>query len=103
MVKKKKKKNIPANVGDAGDMGSIPKLGRSSGRGNDNPLQYACLENPKDKAGLQSIGSQRAGMTKHTLTTTRGGKGSQNHKKRGADSGGLDNKPQASGERESIT
>ena len=52
-------KNLPAKAGDAGDVGSIPGWGRSSGRGNDNPLQYSCLENPKDKAGLQSIGSQR--------------------------------------------
>ena len=32
---------------DAGDLGSIPKLGRSPGEGNVNPLQYSCLENPK--------------------------------------------------------
>ena len=29
----------------AGDMGSVPGLGRSSGVGNSNPLQYSCLEN----------------------------------------------------------
>ena len=29
-----------------GDLGSIPKLGRSPGGGHDNPLQYSCLENP---------------------------------------------------------
>ena len=28
---------------------SIPWLGRSSGEGNGNPLQYSCLENPMDK------------------------------------------------------
>ena len=39
-------KNQPANVGDAG---SIPGLGRSSGGGNGNPLQYSCLENPMDR------------------------------------------------------
>ena len=39
-------KNPPAN---AGDMGSIPKLGRSPGEGNGNPLQYSCLENPMDR------------------------------------------------------
>ena len=33
---------------NAGDLGSIPGLGRSSGEGNDNPLQYSCLENPMD-------------------------------------------------------
>ena len=39
-------KNQPAN---AGDVGSIPGLGRSSGEGNVNLLQYSCLENPKDR------------------------------------------------------
>ena len=38
--------NPPA---DAKDMGSIPGLGRSSGEGNGNPLQYSCLGNPKDR------------------------------------------------------
>ena len=33
----------------AGDVGSIPGWGRSPGEGNDNPLQYSCLENPMDK------------------------------------------------------
>ena len=36
-------KNLPDN---AGDVGSIPGLGRSPGEGNDNPLQYSCLGNP---------------------------------------------------------
>ena len=31
---------------NAGDPGSTPRLGRSSGEGNGNPLQYSCLENP---------------------------------------------------------
>ena len=39
-------KNPPAN---AGDLGSLPGLGRSPGEGNGNPLQYSCLENPKDR------------------------------------------------------
>ena len=34
---------------DAGDMGSIPGLGRYSGEGNGNPLQYTCLRNPMDR------------------------------------------------------
>ena len=34
---------------DAGDLGLIPGSGRSPGEGNDNPLQYPCLENPMDK------------------------------------------------------
>ena len=33
---------------NAGDLGSIPGLGRSPGGGNGNPLQYSCLENPMD-------------------------------------------------------
>ena len=37
-------KNLPANAADARDLGSIPGLGRSPGGGNDNPLQYSCLE-----------------------------------------------------------
>ena len=36
--------NLPANAGDARDVGSIPRLGRSPGGGNDNALQYSCLE-----------------------------------------------------------
>ena len=31
---------------NVGDLGSIPGLGRSSGGGHGNPLQYSCLENP---------------------------------------------------------
>ena len=33
---------------NAGDLGSIPWLGRSPGEGNGNPLHYSCLENPMD-------------------------------------------------------
>ena len=39
-------KNPHANVGDAGDMGSVPGWGRSPGGGRGNPLQYSCLEEP---------------------------------------------------------
>ena len=38
-------KNLPANAGDAGDMGLIPGSGRSPGVGHGNPVQYSCLEN----------------------------------------------------------
>ena len=41
-------KNLPANAGDAREVGSIPGSGRSPGEGNGNPLQYSCLENPMD-------------------------------------------------------
>ena len=37
-----------ASACNAGDPGSIPGLGRSPGKGNGNPLQYSCLENPRD-------------------------------------------------------
>ena len=40
--------NLPANVGDARDVGSIPGLGRYPGGGNGNSLQY-CLENSMDR------------------------------------------------------
>ena len=33
---------------NAGDLGSIPESGRSSGKGNSNPLQFSYLENPMD-------------------------------------------------------
>ena len=38
-----------ASAYNVGDLGSIPWLGRSSGEGNGNPLQYFCLENPMDR------------------------------------------------------
>ena len=38
-------KNLPGN---AGDTGSIPALGRSSGAGNGNPHQYSYMENHMD-------------------------------------------------------
>ena len=46
----------------AGDQGSIPGLGRSSGEGNDNPLQYSCLKNPMDR------GATVCGVTKSQTT-----------------------------------
>ena len=39
-------KNPPANAGNGG---SNPGLGRCSGEGNGNPLQYSCLGNPMDR------------------------------------------------------
>ena len=37
---------------NAGDLGSIPGLGRSPGGGPGNPLQYSCLENPHGQRSL---------------------------------------------------
>ena len=39
---------------DAGDLGSIPGLGRSLGEGNGNPLQYSCLEKPMDREAWEA-------------------------------------------------
>ena len=47
-------KNLPANAGDRRDMGSIPGWGRSPGVGNDNPLQYSCLENFMDRGAWRA-------------------------------------------------
>ena len=50
------------------------------GKGNGNPLHYACLKNPVDRgaSGLQSMGWQRVRhnrATEHTVSTRRGGSG----------------------------
>ena len=39
---------------NVGDLGSIPGSGRSPGEGHGNPLQYSCLENPKDRGAWQA-------------------------------------------------
>ena len=39
---------------NAGDLGSIPGSGRSSGEGNGNQLQHSCLENPLDRGAWQA-------------------------------------------------
>ena len=54
-------KNLPANAGEARDLGLIPGLERSTGIGNDNPFQYSCWKIPwKEGPGrLQSMRSQR--------------------------------------------
>ena len=40
---------------NTGDPGLIPWSGRSLGEGNDNPLQYTCLENFLDRGACQTI------------------------------------------------
>ena len=47
-------KELPANAGEVRDVGSIPGLGRSPGGGNGIPLQYSCLEIPKDRRAWQA-------------------------------------------------
>ena len=48
--------------GPPGDAGLIPGSGRSLGEGNGHPLQYSCLENPKDRGAWQATvhGSQKS-------------------------------------------
>ena len=48
---------MPAN---AGDVGSIPGLGRSPGEGSGNALQYFCLENSMDRGVLQNTAHEVA-------------------------------------------
>ena len=43
------------SAGNAGDLGLIPGLGRFPGEGNDNALQYYCLENSRDKGAWWAI------------------------------------------------
>ena len=55
----------------AGDLGPIPGLGRSSGRGHGNPLHYSCLENPQGQrtlAGYSLWGRKKSDMTEQLST-----------------------------------
>ena len=51
---KKKKQNLPANAGNTRDVSSIPRLGRSPGVGNANPLRYSHLEYSVDRGSYWS-------------------------------------------------
>ena len=54
-IKNESEKGLPwwcggkESVCSAGEAGSIPGWGRSSGEGNNKPLQYSCLGNPMDR------------------------------------------------------
>ena len=41
-----------ASAYNAGDLRSIPGLGRSPGEGNGKPLQYSCLEIPMHRGAM---------------------------------------------------
>ena len=45
---------VKVSAYNAGDPGSIPGLGISPGKGNGNPLQYSCLENPMDRGAWRA-------------------------------------------------
>ena len=56
-----------ASTYNAGDLGSIPGLGRFPGEGHGNPLQYCCLENPHGQRrlmGYSSWGHKESDTTK---------------------------------------
>ena len=61
-----------ASVYNAGDMGSIPGLGRSAGEGNGNPLQYYYLENPRDRgawwATVHGVAKSQTRLNDFTFT-----------------------------------
>ena len=46
---------VKESTGNVGDLGLIPRLGRTPGGGHDNPLQYSCLENPMDRGAWRAI------------------------------------------------
>ena len=54
-------KNPPASEGDERGTSLTPGSGRSPGEGNGNPLQYSCLESPKDRGAW---GATVHGVTK---------------------------------------
>ena len=64
-------KNPPANGGAAGDAGFFPGLGRPSGVGNGNPLQYSCLENSMDRGvwwgTVHEVARRRTQLSVHKL------------------------------------
>ena len=58
----------------AGELGSVPGLGRSLGGGNGNPLQYSCLRNPVDRGAWQGtvhgVAKSWTRLSTHTHTHT---------------------------------
>ena len=68
--------NPSANAGDIRGAGSVTGLGRSSGEGNGNPLQYYCLENAMDRgawrATVHGVAKSQTRLSTHTHTHTTG-------------------------------
>ena len=59
------------STSNAGDLGSIPELGRSPWGEHGNPLQYSCLENPhgqRSLVGCSSWGSKESEITERLST-----------------------------------
>ena len=51
----------------AGDLGSVPALGRFPGEGNGYPLQYSCLENPRDCSPVCGFTKTQTQLTRFPL------------------------------------
>ena len=68
---------------NTGDLGLIPGLGRSPGKGNGNPLQYSCLENPMDGGAWWATGhgvaKSRTRLSDFTFTLSVSGVSLQVH------------------------
>ena len=67
-------KETACDAGDMGDVGSIPGSERSPERGNGNPVQHSCLENPMDRgawwATVHGVANSHTWLSTHTYTHT---------------------------------
>ena len=59
-------KNLCVSAGDVRDTDLMSRSGKSPGGGHDNPLQYSCLRNPKDRGAWKTI---VLGVAKESDTT----------------------------------
>ena len=67
--------NGKASANNVRDPGSIPGLGRFSGEGKSNPLQYSCLKNPMDRgvwwATVHGVAKSQTRLRDFTFTFIR--------------------------------
>ena len=64
--------NLPVNAGEATEAGSVPGLKRSPEVGNENTLQYSCLENSVDGGAWRATvhgGHKKSDTDDHILST----------------------------------
>ena len=77
-------KNLSANAGDLRDLGLVPGSGRSLGGGHGNPLQYSCLENPRDGGTWQATVHRVAELDMTEELSTQACTDIQNIKRKGS-------------------